>query len=316
MRRRCGTLLLMVGLAAAPAWPASAAAILVPPITDPATGEHHPGKPVFAELVTPSLAQVEPFYASLLGWSFRSVPGGRSHYAEAYLNGNPVAGLVEQALPAGARRRSAWLSFFATTDVDAAERVALQEGARLLVRPHDLAARGREAILADPQGAVFAMLASSSGDPPDLLSAPGDWIWRSLITTDPEAAGAFYQKVFGYQLSSLPQASSGPTSPGPTSPGLASPGPHLLLASETYARASVNPMPAGRAGAHPDWIAYVRVDNAAAAAAKVAALGGRVLVEPRIDRQGGMIAIIADPLGAPLGLLEWSETAGGTEGTR
>lgn len=298
MRPRLGTALLALGLAAAPAWSASAAAFPVPAITDPASGEHHPGKPIFAELVTPNLAQVEPFYASLLGWSFRDIPGRRSRYAEAFLNGGPVAGLVERALPAGVRRQSAWLSFFATTDVDAAERAALEAGGRVLVRPHDLATRGREAILADPEGAVFAMLASSSGDPPDLLSAGGDWIWRSLITTDPQAAGAFYQKVFGYQLFALPQA-----------PG----GQHLLLASEGYARASVNPMPPGRPSPHPDWIAYVRVDNAAAASAKVAALGGRVLVEPRIDRQGGMIAVVADPLGAPFGLLEWSDSAAGSQ---
>jgi len=37
-------------------------------------------------------------------------------------------------------------------------------------------------------------------------------------------------------------------------------------------------------------------------------LGGRVLVEPRIDRHGGRIAVVADPSGAPVGLMEWSDT--------
>jgi hypothetical protein len=32
-----------------------------------------------------------------------------------------------------------------------------------------------------------------------------------------------------------------------------------------------------------------------------------VLVEPRIDRHGGRVAIVADPLGAPFGLLEWPD---------
>jgi hypothetical protein len=43
-------------------------------------------------------------------------------------------------------------------------------------------------------------------------------------------------------------------------------------------------------------------------AAKVVALGGHVLVEPQIDRHGGMVAVVADPLGAPFGLLEWPDT--------
>jgi hypothetical protein len=41
--------------------------------------------------------------------------------------------------------------------------------------------------------------------------------------------------------------------------------------------------------------------------AKVVALGGRVLVEPRIDRHGGKVAVVADPFGAPFGLLEWTD---------
>jgi hypothetical protein len=39
------------------------------------------------------------------------------------------------------------------------------------LRAHPL--RGNKAIHADPQGAVFVMLNSHSGDPPDVLAAPG-----------------------------------------------------------------------------------------------------------------------------------------------
>ena len=43
-------------------------------------------------------------------------------------------------------------------------------------------------------------------------------------------------------------------------------------------------------------------------AAKVVALGGRVLVAPHVDRQGGRVALVADPQGAAFGLLEWTGT--------
>jgi predicted enzyme related to lactoylglutathione lyase len=52
----------------------------------------------------------------------------------------------------------------------------------------------------------------------------------------------------------------------------------------------------------------VRVENTAASTAKVLTLGGRVLVEPRMDRHGGMVAVVADPAGAPIGLMEWTES--------
>ncbi len=272
--------------------PLAAAPLQVPPIVSPASTEHHPGKPIFAELITPSLATAEPFYAGLFGWTFKAIPGGKAPYAEAYLGTNAVAGLVEKPMPNGERRQPAWLNFFATPDVDAAAKAATLNGGKVLVPPHDLAGRGREAILADAQGAVFAVLASSSGDPPDMMSAPGDWIWRSLITTDPAAGATFYSAVLGDHTQPLP-----PT-PGET---------HLLMECDKFARATLNSLPPGHPTMHPHWLAYVRVDNVAKTVANVTALGGHVLVEPRLDRHGGMLAIVADPLGAPIGIMEWSE---------
>jgi len=271
---------------------AAPAAAAVPPIVSPASSQHYVGKPVFAELITPDIAAAEQFYAALLGWNFHAVAGERSPYAEAYLNGTPVAGLVEKVAPPGQHVQPAWLNFISTTDVDGTEKIAVKAGARALRAPHDLPDRGREAILADPQGAVFAILASGSGDPPDVLAAPGTWIWRALVTTDPETDASFYKTLFGYQLFSLPP------SPGET---------HLLLASENYARASVNSLPLGHPNMHPHWLAFVRVDGVMAAVKKVTALGGKILVEPRVDRHGGLIAVVADPLGAPFGLMEWSD---------
>jgi predicted enzyme related to lactoylglutathione lyase len=59
---------------------------------------------------------------------------------------------------------------------------------------------------------------------------------------------------------------------------------------------------------HPHWLNFVRVEDAVKMTAKTVALGGRVLVEPRLDRHGGKVAVVADPLGAPFGLLEWPDT--------
>ncbi len=273
--------------------PAMAAPIQLPPIVEPASQEHHVGKLIFVELVTPDLAAAKKFYAGLFGWTFRDIQGGGTKYAEAMLDGSPVAGLVQKNLSANEHRQPAWLSFFAVVDVDAATKIALQNGAKVLFEPHSIPDRGREAVLADPQGAVFALLASCSGDPPDVLAAPGEWIWTSLITTDPDTDAAFYQKIFGYEVFELP-ASKGSQ--------------HLLLASVNYARASVNTLPANRPNAHPHWLNLVHVEDAVKMTAKAVALGGRVLVEPHIDRQGGKVAVIADPSGAPFGLLEWPGT--------
>jgi len=288
---RQGLLALLLGVACAV--PALAAPIQLPPIVEPASQEHHVGKVVLVELVTPDLAAAKQFYAGLFGWTFRDIRAGGIEYAEALLDGLPVAGLIQKNVPAGEHRQPAWLSFFSVGDVDTAKKVALQNSGKVLFEPHSIPDRGREAVFADPQGAVFAVLASSSGDPDDVLSSPGEWIWSSLITSDPDSDAAFYQKLFDYEVFELP-ASEGAQ--------------HLMLASDNYARASVNTLPANRPKAHPYWLNYVRVEDAVKMTAKVVALGGRVLVQPWIDRHGGKVAVVADPFGASFGLLEWQDT--------
>jgi predicted enzyme related to lactoylglutathione lyase len=280
----------IIGIAGSPATMATPPQL--PVLMEPASQEHHVGKVVFLQLVTPDLAAAKTFYAGLFGWTYSDIPFGDMVYSEASLNGRPVAGLFQRQIKAGEHQQPAWLGFISSSDVDATANAAVERGAKLLFGPHDVPNRGRDAVLADPQGAVFAVLASSSGDPPDTLANPGEWIWSSLITSDPDTDAAFYQALFNYEVFDLP-ADKGAQ--------------HFLLASGNYARASVNSIPVDAVRAHPYWLSYVRVDDAVAMTAKAVALGGRVLVAPRIDRQGGKVAVIADPLGAPLGLLEWTE---------
>ena len=273
--------------------PIMAAPLQFPVLVEPASHEHYVGKIIFVELVTPDLAASKQFYAGLFGWTFNDIQAGGTQYAEASLDGHPVAGLIHKDVPTGEHRQPAWLSFIAVHDVDATKKTALQHGAKVLFEPHSFPNRGREAVFADPQGAVFAVLDSSSGDPPEVLAAPGEWIWSSLITSDPDTDAAFYQTLFDYEVFDLP-ADEGAE--------------HLMFASGNYARASANSLPANKPNAHPHWLNFVRVEDADKMVAKAVALGGRVLVEPRVDRHGGKIAVVADPQGAPFGLLEWSET--------
>ncbi len=289
---RASKSVLLAACAVFAASPSRADPALLPPIASPASQEHHTGKTVFVQLVTPDLAASERFYTGLLGWQFQPVANTRVPYAVALSGGTLVGGAAQRAIPAGQHLQSAWLGFFSVPDVNAAVTLAVAQGAKTLAAPHDVPGLGREAVLADPQGAVFGILASSSGDPPDVLSPVGTWIWRSLLTSDPTSDAAFYNTVLGFDATAFP--SEGAVQ-------------HLLLVSGTYARATANSFPSNRPDMHPHWLNYVRVANAAQTAATATSLGGRVLVPPHPDRHGGMIAVIADPEGAPLGLFEWAE---------
>jgi uncharacterized protein len=272
---------------------AGAASFVLPALVQPASSEHHAGKVIWVDLVTPDLAAAKRFYGGLFGWSFNDIHTGASDYSVALLDGRPVGGLYQHALSSGEQHQPAWLTFLSVRDVAEAQHSILAHGGKLLTPPRLYADRGRQAVFADPQGAVFAVLQSSSGDPEDVLAAPGEWIWSSVMARDPDQDAAFYQNVFGYEVFEMPGAD------GAT---------HIVLSTEDVARASLNTLPAGGAAKrHPHWLNFVRVTSATDTAARVESLGGRVLVQPFRDRHGGLVAVVADPAGAPFGLLEWTE---------
>jgi uncharacterized protein len=270
-----------------------AASFELPPLNTPASTEHHVGKVIWVDLVTPDLAAAERFYGGLLGWTFQTIHTGDSDYAVALADGRPVGGLFQKPIPAGEHRQSAWLTFIAVRDVDAAKRMALAHGAKMVSDSKSYPLRGRQAVLSDPEGAVFAILASSSGDAPDFLAAPGEWIWSSLLSRNPGVEAAFYQQVFSYDVFDLA-----------SDDGME----HVILSSDDFARASVNALPGDSARRHAHWLNFIRVDNTVDKVAKVVASGGRVLVEPHVDRHGGQVAVVADPAGAPFGLMEWTDS--------
>jgi hypothetical protein len=268
-----------------------AASFELPPLNSPPSSEHHVGKIVWADLVTPDLAAAERFYSGLFGWTFQPVHSGASDYALASMAGRPVGGLLQKAIAAGEHKQSAWLTFVAVGDVDAAKGAALKQGAKIVADTQSYPARGRQAVLSDPEGAVFAILASSSGDAADFLAAPGEWIWSSLQSQDAATEAGFYQTVFGYDVFDLASDDGSE---------------HVILSSDGFARASVNSFPSETGHRHAHWLNFIRVDSTADIVAKAAALGGRVLVEPHADRHGGQIAVLADPAGAPFGVMEWT----------
>jgi predicted enzyme related to lactoylglutathione lyase len=290
----CALLLYAVGAAVANAAPGPG--VVLPALTDPASGEHHLGKVIWTDLVTPDLNDAKRFYGTLFGWTFREVQGD-SHYALALLDDRPVAGLFQKPLASKQTQQPAWLTFLAVRDVDAARKATLQHGGKVVSPPHNYPQRGRQALLADPDGAVFAVLAAQGGDPPDYLAAPGEWIWSSLLVKDPQQETAFYKTLFGYDVYDLASAE-----------GSADDAQHYILSTGDTARVGLNALPTDSMRRRPHWLNFVRVMDAAETTKKAIALGGRVLVEPRIDRHGGQLAVLADPSGAPFGIMEWTDT--------
>ncbi len=161
----------------------------------------------------------------------------------------------------------------------------------MLAASQNFPKRGEQAVFADPEGAVFGAIKSSSGDPEDFLPDPGDWIWIQLLSRDALQAANFYRAVAGYDV--VPNTTSNRLS-------------DYLLVSEGYARGTVRSIPAGNNQVQPTWLPFVRITSVGASVARAKELGGKVLIEPKPELFQGKVAVVADPTGAAIGLLEWS----------
>jgi len=248
-----------------------------------------PGKFVWADLVTDDVPAARTFYGQLFGWTFRDLGG----YVIAANETRPLGGLFQRPRPEGQPdARPRWFGYLSVTSVARAERAVTKAGGRVLAAPKNLPSRGEQAILADAEGVVFGVVKSSSGDPPDFLAEPGDWIWIQLLSRDGRKAAEFYRKVGGYEI--IENIAANRRS-------------DFVLASKGYARATVRTISKDQEKVRPTWLLFVRVKNVGESAAKAKQLGGNVLVEPKPEFLEGKVAVVADPTGAAIGLLEWSE---------
>jgi len=252
-------------------------------------GQYHPGKFIWFDLVTNDLSAARHFYGAVFGWQFRTIGAAPASYTLIEDAGQNVGGMFMHAPPPGATASARWLALISVNDPAQAVRYVEQHGGKVIVPPATIAGRGTHALFRDPEGAVFGVLRSDSGDPADTPVADGDFFWVDLLAPHPAQAAEFYQGLAGYEVSVRE-----------VGPGVK----RAVLASGGYARAGITPLPAPVK--QPGWLPYVLVDDVAATLDKVRAAGGRVLVEPRAELLDDNLAVIADPSGGVLGIVNWT----------
>jgi uncharacterized protein len=243
-----------------------------------------PGKFVWHDLVTEDPAGCRRFYGSLLGWRFEDTQRGGKPYVLARAGAGYVAGMV--ALPPDKDQAlSQWVPYLSVPDVDQAAARTAQAGGRTLVAPRPVGSIARAAVVADPQGAALGLVKLTGGDPADEpRPVTGRFFWMEYLAGDPGPALSFYQDLAGYD-----------SRVRETPAGIAY---HVLSRERPRAGLLKSPL----AGTHAAWLSYVLVDDPAALAARVASLGGTVLLAPRPDVRNGSLAVVTDPSGAAVAL--------------
>jgi uncharacterized protein len=118
-------------------------------------------------------------------------------------------------------------------------------------------------------------------------------IWIDLATADPEAAKAFYSKLFGWDYW---------TNPDPLYGG------YVLASLRGGATAGISGLMSP--DAPTAWTAYFGTENADALAKRIVGSGGAVIVAPMVVGDQGTMLIFADATGAFVGAWQADKMAG------
>ena len=244
------------------------------------------------ELMTNDPARAQAFYGPVVGWETEDLTGVHAGYSLFKADGRGVAGML--SIPAEACANGAtpgWLGYIAVPDVEAEARRIEAAGGRVLLPARDIPQVGRFAVVSDPQGTVFQLLAPLPGGDapaPAPRMTPGHVGWHELYAEDGDAAFAFYAEHFGWSEVSI--FDMGPM------------GAYRLFADggqEAVGGMMTKPPQSPSAG----WQFYFVVDGIDAAAARITEHGGSVRMGPMEVPDGSFVVMGADPEGVAFALV-------------
>ena len=126
-------------------------------------GGKGPGTFRWTDLSARGVERATPFYSSVFGWSAETYPMGEGQppYTRYTIGTEPVGGAMEMSPMVPPEVPSYWLVYFAVADVAETLAKAIEAGGRA-VMPRTEYAGGSYAIVGDPQGAIFAIMAEAT----------------------------------------------------------------------------------------------------------------------------------------------------------
>ncbi len=256
----------------------------LPPITAEPTDRLSIGSVVWADLLTDDPQAAIEFYEEVFGWEIAK--SADEDYWLIRIDGERIAGIALHQPRNADNSENQWLVSLSVADVGTTAELVEQQGGEIIEAPQSVSARGRMAIVADPQGAAIVLLRSAGGDPQPSAPARNNWLWSELWTRDTVAAASFLRTVADYEVKRLPDAEDDDT---------------LILGRGNRAQVGVVSLPFENVESH--WLNYIAVDNIEQTLQRIQDNGGSILVRPASDDEA--FAIVSDPTGGVFAVYAW-----------
>ena len=243
------------------------------------------GRFIWHELLTTDTAAAAAFYPKVVPW--RTQPSSMPGYTIWMAGQSQVGGLMAQPSDA-AGTPPQWLIYIGTPNVDATAEHAQRLGARVVKPAADIPNVGRFAVLADPQGATFALY--TPGPTGGAIPAPGAGVfsWHELATTDVAGALRFYGELFGWTKGQ--------------GHDMGAMGVYQIF--ERFGSMIGGMCNVQGPATPPSWLSYVQVADSSRAVAAAKSAGGRLLHGPVEVPGGSWIALFMDPQGGAFAVQE------------
>jgi predicted enzyme related to lactoylglutathione lyase len=240
-----------------------------------------PGTFSWADLTTTDQDGAKAFYTELFGWEVDDRPAGEGIvYSMMNVGGKPVAAISPQ--PQQQREAGlppVWNSYITVADADQAAARAGEIGGTVHAPPFDVFDAGRMAVIADPQGAYFAIWQPNRHIGANLVNGDGLLCWNELHTPDLEGATSFYTNLFGWTTQEMDIGGAS----------------YRVIGVGDHGNGGITDMMPP--GAPPHWLVYFGTDDLDGSQAKVSELGGTVVQPPMEIGEGNRIAVAQDPQG-------------------
>jgi predicted enzyme related to lactoylglutathione lyase len=242
------------------------------------------GKFLWHTLLTADAETAAEFYDEIVGWKTQRVPHDPD-YLLLTLPSGMLAGIRQFPAEESIAPPAQWLPYIGTPDIRGTIEQCLTLGGSVQKEVTAIPNTGEVAVLADPQGAAFAVYTPSAAtDGQESAAGLSEFSWHELATTELTAAFDFYQKLFSWDEIATHD--------------MGSMGSYLIFGRNGRQLGGMfkvmgdDPVP-------PNWLSYVRVADIDKAAAKVKAGGGQITNGPMEVPGGDWIAQCIDPQGAP-----------------